>query len=349
VETVRALRPDLELTNHYGPTEATVGAVTARMQAAAEATIPIGRPLAGVTAAVLNEDLDLVPAGTPGELYLGGRTLSRGYLNQPRLTALRFVPSPLGDPGERLYATGDRAVRRTDGQIVLLGRFDHQIKVDGYRVELEEIERVGRDYASVAAFAATVRPDPDGRSRIVGFFVAEGVDEAQLRGYFASRLPHYMVPSRLVAVSCLPRTAQGKVDRTALKDIPIPERIAHVEFSLSPTERRLVELLSDVVPIDERDVSLNFFDLGWTSLDMVKATKALELDVRQLSIEELFASPSIRELARRFDAAGHGAPRGRVDHARADQRERAEAMRSAVRQRRRVSDLDPKRNSGGVP
>lgn len=222
VRRVLAELPRLRLINGYGPTENTTFTCCHTIQAtdASSGEVPIGRPIANSTAYVLDEAMDLVPPGSPGELYAGGDGLALGYLNQADLTAARFLASPFGT-GERLYRTGDRARWRADGVLEFLGRLDTQIKLRGYRIELGEIEAVMARHPGVSGAVAALREDEPGVKRLVGYYIAD--DAAPLRGLWErleARLPEYMIPAALVRVEAFPLGSTGKVDRAALPGIP---------------------------------------------------------------------------------------------------------------------------------
>ncbi|MFE6226449.1 amino acid adenylation domain-containing protein [Streptomyces sp. NPDC057854] len=224
----RALHPGVTVVNEYGPTEATVGCMEYRLEPGdplPTGPVPIGGPVPDARIHVLDAFLRPVPAGVPGEIYIGGDVLARGYLNRPGLTSTRFVADPFGAPGARMYRTGDVAWWRPDGVLVYGGRVDDQVKVRGYRIELGEVESaLGADPA-VARAAVAVRPDRTGRSRLVAYVVPAAGRDAELTGLAertARRLPAYMVPAAFVPLAELPVTRNGKVDRAALP-APGPE------------------------------------------------------------------------------------------------------------------------------
>ncbi|WP_437832120.1 non-ribosomal peptide synthetase [Sorangium sp. So ce1153] len=308
VERIAALSSGCAVANHYGPTETTVGALVQPLRALRDrrgcASVPIGRPLANAEAYVLDERLELAPAGTVGELYLGGAGLARGYLDQPDLTAERFVPHPFG-AGARLYRTGDRARYRPDGAIEFMGRRDHQVKIRGYRVELGEIEARVREHPAVAqAVVIAARGDGAGGRAIVAYVVPRdgSLDEAALRGFLRERLPEYMHPGAFVLLHALPLTANGKVDRKAL---PAPAARRRREYVAPRTqvEEALAAIWADVLGRPQVGVEDDFFDLGGHSLLAIPLMHRIQQALGgSLSLMAIFEAPTVAGLARLLDA-----------------------------------------------
>ncbi|MFF9352802.1 amino acid adenylation domain-containing protein, partial [Streptomyces sp. NPDC014734] len=294
--------------NAYGPTEATVWVTVSDPLSGAEAP-PIGRPGRNTRVYVLDGALRPVPVGTPGELYVAGARLARGYLGRPDLTAGRFVANPFGAPGERMYRTGDLARWRRDGQLDFVGRADHQVKIRGYRIELGEIEGVLAAHPGIARTAVVVREDRPGDQRIVAYLVpadgADGREVAELRELAARRLPAFMVPAAFVPLDVLPLTAHGKLDQKAL---PVPE-YAGGEGGRAPRDAReevLCGLFAEVLGAERVGIDDNFFGLGGHSLlaiqliSKVRAAFGVELSVR-----DLFEAPTVAGAAARLgDADG---------------------------------------------
>ncbi|WP_437277985.1 amino acid adenylation domain-containing protein [Sorangium sp. So ce375] len=308
VERIAALSSGCAVANHYGPTETTVGALVLPLRALRDrrgcASVPIGRPLASAEAYVLDERLEPAPAGTVGELYLGGAGLSRGYLGQPDLTAERFVPHPFG-VGARLYRTGDRARYRPDGAIEFMGRRDHQVKIRGFRVELGEIEARVREHPAVGqAVVIAARQDGAVGPTIVAYVVPrEGaLDEAALRAFLKDRLPEYMHPSAFVLLHALPLTANGKVDRKALPS-PAARRRREYVAPRTPVEETLAAIWADVLGRPQVGVEDDFFDLGGHSLMAIPLMHRIQQAFGgSLSLMAIFEAPTVAGLARLLDA-----------------------------------------------
>jgi amino acid adenylation domain-containing protein len=304
--------PGVQLLNTYGPTEATIVATRCDLtEGPAEA--PIGRPIPGARAYVLDRGGEPAPVGVPGELHLGGSGLARGYLSRPEITAERFVPDPFGGaPGSRLYRTGDLARWRPDGELEFRGRRDHQVKIRGFRGELGEIEAALRAQDGVRDAAVALRRTPPGDSRLVAYVVCEGkpAEPAELRRVLRARLPEYLVPALYLHLPALPRTPSGKVDRRALPE-PRGERPDAGTGHVAPKtelERTVAAVWRDLLGIDRIGVEDNFFDLGAHSLLMVRAHGRLRQALgRELTVIDLFRNPSVGALARHL-ASGQDAP-----------------------------------------
>jgi acyl-coenzyme A synthetase/AMP-(fatty) acid ligase len=292
-----------ELVNAYGPTENTVVA-TAGVVApgSGEQRSPdIGRPVAGVWAYVLGPGLDPVPAGFPGELWLGGASLARGYLGRPELTAAAFAPDPFsGRAGARLYRTGDRVRWLPGGTLEFLGRTDRQVKVRGFRIEPGEIEAVLGRHPAVRAAAVTVREDRPGDRRVVAYLVVDGgVPVAELRELARASLPEYMVPSAIVELDALPLTPTGKLDRRAL---PAPAAVAADDVEpRTELERAIAAVWAEVLGVRAVGIGASFFDLGGNSLLVVQVAARLEAALgRKVPVLDLFQHTSVAALARRL-------------------------------------------------
>jgi amino acid adenylation domain-containing protein len=294
----------IRLLNSYGPTETTVAA-TLHEVAADDA--PIGTPLPGARVRVLDEALGPVPPGIPGELYVGGIGVARGYLGRPGATAERFLPDPFGGPGERIYATGDVARWRPDGTLEYLGRLDDQVKVRGFRVELGEIEAFLRRQPGVRDAVAAVREDTPGDRRIIAYVVPT-VDVDALRDALRRELPAHMIPAAFVGLDALPLSPSGKVDRAAL---PAPlAGGAPRGAPLSETERTVAAIWREVLGAESVGGDDNFFEMGGNSLLLIRLAARLadELGSTATAVD-LFRYPTVRAQAAHLGGAAPAAAR----------------------------------------
>jgi len=338
--------PGRRMVNAYGPTETTVVATTsapltppaasgtgaAAPGTAADRTVsdgtagspPIGTPIADTRVRVLDAALRLVPPGVPGELYVAGAGVARGYLGRPELTAQRFVADPYGPPGSRMYRTGDLVRWERDGNLRFLGRLDDQVKVRGFRIELGEIEAVLRTHASVDQAVVTVRTDGaesgdgtaegadsvesgagSGHERVVAYVVpaaGEIPDARALRDHVAAALPEYMVPAAVTVLERLPLTPSGKVDRRAL---PAPDSLAdggHGRPPATDTEKALCEAFSNVLGGAEVDADSDFFTIGGDSILTIKLIGQARRSGIKLSPRDVFEHKTVESLAAMVDA-----------------------------------------------
>jgi amino acid adenylation domain-containing protein len=302
-------QPSVErVVNLYGPTETTVYATWATVPRGAAGPPSIGGPVTNTKGYVLDEHRQPVPVGMPGELYLGGAGLARGYLGNPELTAERFVPDPFAaEAGCRLYRTGDRVRIRPDGALEFLGRTDQQVKVRGFRIELGEIEAVLRQHPGVGAAAVAVREDLPGQQQLVAYVVPTtppGPRDGHLRAFARQRLPEYMVPTAVVRLDQLPYTPNGKLDRRQL-----PSAATNLERPASasprtPTEALLVSLWAEVLGIDRLGIHDDFFELGGHSLLAIRlAARVHSALATRVVVRDIFANPTIAELAAHLEHA----------------------------------------------
>jgi amino acid adenylation domain-containing protein len=293
------------LVNMYGITETTVH-VTIREIAVTDLACPaspIGKPIEDLRVHVLDDDMAELPAGTEGEMYVGGPGVSRGYLSRPALSAQRFVPDPFGGSGERLYRTGDLAVRRPDGELEFRGRADAQVKLHGFRIELGEIERALFDQPSVRAAACVLREDTPGRPRLAAYLVlasGQALRPEQIRAALLDRLPEHMVPAVFVEVPALPLSSNGKLDWARLPAPPRHDartRCGPRVRACTATERTLASVWSEVLDIDEPDVHDNFFTLGGDSIVAIRIGAAARTAGLPVTVEQVFLHPTIAQLA----------------------------------------------------
>jgi amino acid adenylation domain-containing protein len=261
------------LVNNYGPTECTVVATSGTVAPNPHPSGPpnIGRAIDNFQIYILDEDLRQVPAGTVGQLHIGGAGLGRGYLNRPDLDAERFIANPFSSiPGDRLYKTGDLVRLLPDGNIAFVGRMDGQIKIRGYRIEPDEIAAVLDQYSGIKGSVVVARDDSGDKRLVAYVVVASDVEltHSALQDFLKNYLPDYMVPAAFVQVSSLPMTHSGKVDRAALP-IPGPENTVADQVFVAPrtpTEERVVTILAELLGVGQLSVNDNFFFLGGHSL-----------------------------------------------------------------------------------
>ncbi|MFM0666710.1 amino acid adenylation domain-containing protein [Paraburkholderia sediminicola] len=309
VERIAALKPACRVINHYGPTEATVGALTCDTSSPAQAAlhalsahaVPLGLPLPNAYACVLDSQGAGVPPGAIGELYLGGPGLARGYLNRAAATAERFVPNPFA-PGERLYRTGDRVRLRADRRLDFLGRLDDQVKIRGYRVEPGEVSAALRALDGIAQ-AETLAVEHEGRLRLASFVALTSgarFDEPALRAALSARLPDYMVPAVLQHVAVLPVTANGKVDRAALRALAAApaSSVAAGDAPQGATEETLAAVWKDVLKAERVGRDDNFFELGGDSILVLQVIARSRKRGVRFTPKQLFDAPTLAQLAR---------------------------------------------------
>ncbi|HET6230939.1 MAG TPA: non-ribosomal peptide synthase/polyketide synthase, partial [Longimicrobiaceae bacterium] len=289
--------PRTELHNLYGPTEAAVD-VTAWLCRAGDAVVPIGAPVANTRVYVLDEAGLPLPTGVPGELYLGGVQVARGYLGRPSLTAERFVPDPFSaTPGARLYRTGDRTRWRADGNVEYLGRLDGQVKIRGLRIELGEIEAALAAEPGVGDAVVLAREDVPGTRRLVGYVTPADADVAALRAALAARLPDYMVPSAIVTLGEMPLSPNGKVDRKAL---PAPEAPVATDGDAEPrteAERILAGIWSGLLGLEKVGIHDNFFAVGGDSILSIQVISRAAQAGLKLTPKQIFQHQTIAALA----------------------------------------------------
>ncbi|GAA0613066.1 non-ribosomal peptide synthase/polyketide synthase [Streptomyces crystallinus] len=295
VRRVLAACPGLAVVDGYGPTEATTFATSHALTdpAAVPDTVPIGRPLDSMYVHVLDARLRPVPPGSPGELYLAGEGVARGYLGRPGDTAARFLADPAGPPGTRMYRTGDLARRRPDGTVEFLGRADDQVKIRGFRVEPGEVEAVLAAHPGVADVAVLAREDQPGVKRLVAYVVGEaGRDPSTLREFAGRTLPDYLVPTDVVSLGALPLSANGKVDRAAL---PAPAAVSERGRTepRTPAEVRAAETFAQVLGTEPLGAHDDFFALGGDSILSIRlAARLSDAFGADLTPRDVFTRPT---------------------------------------------------------
>ncbi len=299
----------VRLINAYGPTETTITATAFDTtpwlsDCSTRQRIPIGRPLANREIYILNKYGNVVPVGVPGELYIGGDCLARGYLNQADLTAGNFIPNPFsGEPGAQMYKTGDLARCLSDGNIEFLGRIDHQVKIRGFRVELEEIEAVLRQHPAVRETVVLARETAPGEKQLVAYMVARRESPptaSDLRTFLKEKLPDYLMPAVFVPLDVLPLLPNGKIDRGALPE-PGQTRPEPGRAFVAPRnalELQLTSLWEEVLGIRSIGVTDNFFELGGHSLAAVRLFALIEKRLgKKVPLATVFQGPTVEHLA----------------------------------------------------
>jgi len=296
--------PGCRLYNQYGPTETHVVTAHSALEAPSRSwpiLPPIGRPIANARLYVLDEFRQPVPIGTPGELYVGGEGIARGYWNRPELTAERFGPDPFSTAsGSRLYRTGDRVRYRADGTVEFLGRLDDQVKLRGYRIELGEIEAVLAQQPSVHEATVLLRDDVPGDPRLVAYVVvSDSIRDAELRSALKRKLPDYMLPAAFVRLAALPLAPSGKIDRKALPSPEYGESGATAHPPRSAVEDVLARIWCELLHLPQVGIHDNFFDIGGHSLLAMRVVaRVRDVFGVELPVRTLFESPTIAELCR---------------------------------------------------
>jgi len=330
-EQLRSASP-ASVTNMYGPTETTIWSLTHRLNGAS-GPIPIGRPVANTRVYALDRFLQPVPPGVPGQLYIAGEGVARGYHRRPELTAERFVPDPFQGGEHRMYKTGDLVRWREDGRLDFLGRVDHQVKVRGYRIELGEIEATLDGVPAISASAVVLREDTAGEPRLEAFVVADGgqPSESEVKDALRALLPEYMVPSRITYLDRLPLTPNGKIDRKGLPESHAPEtggRAAPYVAPESGLEETVAAAWRNTLGQDRIGVEDNFFDIGGHSLLVVRLHRELQesLDAAP-TLVDLYRFPTIRALSRHLSAGEDAGEHLQASEDRATQRRTVMARR----------------------
>ncbi len=305
-ELVARWAPGRRFFNGYGATEHSVRC-TAMLCTDGTQPPPVGRPIANARLYVLDPGFEPVPVGVPGEVYMAGLPVTRGYLDRPALTAERFLPDPFREePGARMYRSGDRGRWLADGTLEFVGRVDFQLKVRGFRIEPGEIEAALLEHPGLADAVVVAREDGAGERRLVGYVAQQAgaeVTAAELRAHLKDRLPEYMVPSALVVLEGLPLTPNGKVDRRAL---PAPEPAAGVEYVAprTPAEELVAGIWAEVLKVERVGVHDDFFALGGHSLLATRVVSRLRQALAaEVPLQALFEHTTVADLAHHVESA----------------------------------------------
>ncbi len=317
IEKIQQSAPKCRILNHYGPTETTVGVLTYPVKSKRDSynakTVPIGRAIANTQVYVLDEHLQPVPIGVPGELYIGGAGLARGYLHRPELTAEKFITIEHLDGQDahptRVYKTGDRARYLPNGNIEFLGRVDHQVKIRGFRIELGEIEAALSQHPGVRQAVVSLSEDESGNKRLVGYVIPnpkQAPSVSDLRHFLLNKFPEYMVPSAFVLLKSLPLTPNGKVNRRALPapEHTRPELEAVYVAPRTSVEKQLAEICAKLLGLEKVGIHDNFFDLGGHSLLITQLLAQVRDTFKvDLSLRTLFEVPTVANIAEKVQMA----------------------------------------------
>ena len=286
----------------YGPTETTIWSAIQPLEEIQE-IVPIGQPIANTRLYIVDAHLRLTPIGVPGELLIGGEGLARGYLNQPGLTAERFLPDPFSPkPGALLYRTGDRARYRADGTIEFLGRADQQVKIRGYRIEPGEIEAVLRQHPAIREAAVIAQRTAVGDLQLVCYVEAsQTLLTQELRAYLQHYVPEYMIPSVFIVLDALPLTPNGKLNRRAL---PSPEEVMQEHAFVAPAtplEKVLADIWKELLGKERIGTYDNFFELGGHSLAIAQLALKIRTEFHvEIPLRDIFEAPTIVQLAEKI-------------------------------------------------
>ncbi|MUL39088.1 non-ribosomal peptide synthetase [Gloeocapsopsis dulcis] len=329
----------VRLVNSYGPTETTIVATLCNLSVPATSKVPIGRAIPQAQTYVLDSNLQLVPIGTPGELYIGGVGVARGYFNRPDLTAQRFIPNPYSlKPGERLYQTGDLVRYLHNGNLEFFGRVDHQVKIRGFRIELGEIEALLNQHPAVRESVVVAHSDHSDHQRLIAYVAEQYQQETvveldtQLRDFLKEKLPEYMVPTAFIFLDALPLTPNGKINRRVL---PLPETYSTQNNLYVAPETELQQTIAStwqtLLGIEKVSINDNFFDLGGHSLLISQVNAQLREKLqRDISVVEMFQYPSISLLAK------HLSQEQQEEDSFKDIRNRSEKQRLALNRQQKI-------------
>ncbi len=308
ISKFKSMFSGIGITNDYGPTETSIGVIFFEVPEDCPDPIPIGRPLNNVYTLILDPNLNLVPLGIQGDLYLGGACVGLGYLNNSIATGSVFIPNPFPEiKSQKLYKTGDKARYLLDGNIQFLGRADHQVKIRGIRVELGEIERALNEHPEVKDSVVLAREDHRGSNYLIGYIVSQQDSVPTTVGlyhFLKQKLPGSMVPSTFVFIEAFPLTSNGKLNRQAL---PVPDQTHRAKITAyvsprTPLEELVAEIWGDLLKVDQIGMNENFFALGGHSLlatqVVARLRNVLELDI---PLRTLFEHPTVAQLAREIE------------------------------------------------
>lgn len=302
VDILRSLNNSMQIYNEYGPTETTVGCTAAKINDSS--SISIGSPISNTQIYILSESLKQLPIGLVGEICIGGKGVSEGYLNRNELTAQKFIENPFTN-GEKIYRTGDLGYWTHDGNIQYEGRMDNQVKMNGFRIELGEIETVMLSLEQIQEAIAIISADPEHQSELVVYYSSDQTfQNSELKNHLQKKLPHYMIPRFFVRIEKIPLTKHGKLDFLALPSpfgIQVNQDMAYAEPE-NQIEKELISMIADLLHVDQGKVSVlqNFFDLGLNSMKLIVLIASVNKHFNaEIKLVDLFEYPTIRDFARR--------------------------------------------------
>lgn len=297
IQLVREHCKHLTVVNGYGPTENTSFSCCFIIEEAYEKSVPIGPPISNSTAYIVDRYGNLNPIGVPGELWVGGDGVARGYMKNEELTREKFIPNPFV-PGDRIYRTGDAAKWLPDGSIEFIGRIDNQVKIRGFRVEIGEIENVLLSHPAIKEAVILVKHDEESNKFLCAYVVADvELTFQSLKEFLTQQLPDYMIPSVFIFMEQLPLNINGKVDRKALPEPEYHGSEAEYTPPRDETENTIVQVWSEILGIDQISVHSNFFELGGHSLKAMQMVSKLSGTGWDISINQVFAHQTPAELA----------------------------------------------------
>ena len=307
VKDITSQDPAVQIVNHYGPTESTIGKLLHKVDPDFDyVTIPVGKLFSDSEAYIVSGDMSLNPIGVPGELLLGGAGISKGYLNREDLTQEKFIANPFAaGKSPVLYRTGDLVRRNALGEIEFLGRVDDQVKIRGYRVELKEISRVIQGYSGIVQSEVLFKEDTTGIKRLVSYLVTEdGYSESDLKTYLSGVVPDYMVPQVYVVLDQMPLTSNGKIDRKLLPDPEVSNQRVYVAPT-TKTEEGLVSIWQDLLNVEQIGVTDNFFELGGDSIIVIQVVSRAKKKGYHIQVQDLFDYQTIADLAIAVEQNSH--------------------------------------------
>ncbi|WP_291286915.1 non-ribosomal peptide synthetase [Flavobacterium sp.] len=307
----KLLETNAEIRNLYGPSEDTTYSTVYRLSSEKEytASVSIGKPIANTQVYILDKNLEVVPVGVAGKLYISGEGLSKGYLNRPELTAEKFIPNPF-KTGSLMYDTGDMAKWLPDGTIDFLGRKDHQVKLRGYRVELGEIENAVLSFSNTITQAVVLVLQNNGLQNLVAYFIKnEAIDHETLKSYLKEKLPAFMVPQYFIGLDKIPLTPNGKIDRKVLENLPL-HQVSNANY-IAPrnqTENTLALIWQEILGIEKVGIEDHFFDLGGHSLMIGQVINQIYKKLEgTISYKEFFQTPTIAQISQKIKKGGYKA------------------------------------------